>query len=230
LDGKLITEHGPEADAASEESIYSVPEERRMALEYYKNNVLHFFVPSALISAALLAGGPEPVGLKRLRDRVQQLSRLFKYEFMYRADATFDEIFEDTLAEMLAGGELERLADTVRVTDERLEDVTFYASLIRTYFESYRLAVRGAGALLERPLSRKDWVKRTLATGRRMYLAGEIELHESLSKLRLDNAVRSLRDFGVIAYAEGDALTTGDEVRDQETLDALEAQLAVSLP
>jgi glycerol-3-phosphate O-acyltransferase len=226
IDGKLITR-----DGEGEDAIYGVPDERRMALEYYKNNVLHFFVPSALISAAIVAGGGEPTGVEKLRHRVRQLSRLFKYEFMYRADATFDEIFDDALAEMLRAGELERLADRIRPVDgEGSEMIVFYAEMIRTYFESYRLAVRGATMVLDRSVSRKEWVKKTLATGRRMYLEGEIELHESLSKLRLDNAVRSLKDLGLVRFLEGDLLGPGEEAPDRETLEQVEARLASSLP
>ena len=41
-----------------------------------------------------------------VRDRVQRLSRLFKHEFRFRADAPFTEIFADTLEGMRAAGEL----------------------------------------------------------------------------------------------------------------------------
>ena len=226
IDGKLIARDGAEKDA-----IYRVPDERRMALEYYKNNVLHFFVPSALISAALVAGGAEPIGVEKLRHRVRQLSRLFKYEFMYRADATFDDIFDDALSEMLQAGELERLADRIQPAEDQAgEMIVFYAEMVRTYFESYRLALRGAVTLIDRTVGRKEWVKKTLATGRRMYLEGEIELHESLSKLRLDNAVQSLKDLGLVRFLEGDLLGAGEEAPDRETLEQLEARLASSLP
>jgi glycerol-3-phosphate O-acyltransferase len=223
MDGKLMTRHGDGDDA-----IFSVPEERRIAIEYYKNNVLHFFVPSAMIAAAVMASDGEPLGEVLLRERVRQLSRLFKYEFMYRADATFDDIFEDTLSQMLAAGELERVADRIQAAEgEAAEQIASYARMLRTYFETYRLAVRGARVLLDGPMGKKDWVKRTLTTGQRMYLAGELELRESLSKMRLDSALDALKDLGVIRIRDGSEIALGAEIDGPATLEELEARLAV---
>ena len=95
LDAKLMT-----TTEAGGERVHAVPDERRIALEYHKNTVLSFFVPQALISNALSVEDG-PLEVSTLRERVERLSRLFKYEFMYRADATFDEIFDDALQTML---------------------------------------------------------------------------------------------------------------------------------
>ena len=228
VDGKLMTV----ADADDgQEPIYSVPEERRIALEYYKNNILHFFVPSALISAGLVVRGGEPVSRHTLRERVLALSRLFKYEFMYRADAEFEEIFDDALGKMIAAGEVMQIADTVRAADgDASKNITTYAMMIRTYFETYRLAIRGLELLQNGSMSRKDWLKKTLALGQRMYLAGELELRESLSKARLENTMRSLRDHQLLATEDEDTLSLGKEAGGVTGLRALEQRLAASLP
>jgi glycerol-3-phosphate O-acyltransferase len=198
-DGKLVTQHGDGRDA-----VFTVPEERRLALEYYKNNILHFFVPSALISTALLVTDEEDaVSEHTLRERVRKISRLFKYEFMYRADKDFDEIFEDALEGMLRAGEVERFVDRVRPAEGRPgQRVRIYAAMIRSYFEAYWL---GAKALTELPpggLPKKDWLKRALAVGQRLYLAGEIQDRESISKPKLENALLALKDHGLLKQNE----------------------------
>jgi glycerol-3-phosphate O-acyltransferase len=196
-DGKLVTQHGEGKDA-----VYTVPEERRLALEYYKNNILHFFVPSALISAALLVEGKEPVSEHTLRERVRKVSRLFKYEFMYRADRDFDEIFDDALEAMLRAGEVERFVDRVRVADGKVgARLEVYAVMVRPYFEAYLVAARGAAELVEEGLPRKDWLKRTLALGQRLYLAGEIEERESISQPKFENAITALKDHELLALS-----------------------------
>jgi glycerol-3-phosphate O-acyltransferase len=194
-DGKLATQHGEGRDA-----VYAVPEERRPALEYYKNNVLHFFVPSALISAALLVQDEdEAVSEHSLRERVRKISRLFKYDFMYRADTDFDQIFSDALNDMLRAGELERLVDRVRPADgARGERIRIYAQMLRTYFEAYFLAAKGLLGLPAEGVARKDWLKRTMTMGQRLYLAGELENRESLAKPKLETALSALRDHGLV--------------------------------
>ncbi len=230
LDAKLIVEH--QADGThSAEPIYSVPHDRRLALEYYKNNILHFFVPNALIASALLLDDTEPVSETVLKERVRRLSRLFKFEFMYRADAPFDDIFEDALSGLLAAGEVERLADHVRPAGGRAgHRLATYAELLRTYFESYRVALRGAELLLEAPLGRKEWLKKTLAIGQRMFLAGEIELGESLSRPKLETAIQALRDHGLLALGELDTLKPGPEATALSDLRGVAASLAKYTP
>jgi glycerol-3-phosphate O-acyltransferase len=197
-DGKLVTQHGEGRDA-----VYTVPEERRLALEYYKNNILHFFVPMALISTALLVDEEEAVSEHTLRERVRKISRLFKYEFMYRADADFDEIFDDALADMLRAGELERFVDRVRPAEGAPgERVKVYAAMIRTYFEAYLLAAKALGEFGTSNLSRKEWLKRTLLLGQRLYLAGELQDRESISKPKLENALLALKDHGLLKASE----------------------------
>jgi len=194
LEGRLVTQHGEGAEA-----VYSVPEERRLALEYYKNNVLHFFVPSALISAAMLVEPEESVSITVLRERVRKISRLFKYEFMYRADTDFAEIFDDALESMQQAGEVERFVDSVRPADgAKGQQLKFYAIMVRTYFEAYLLAARGLAELPSEGRDKKDWLKRTLALGQRLYLAGELEDRESISKPKLETAITALKDHGLL--------------------------------
>ncbi len=170
-DAKLV-----ESKEVDGERIHAVPESRRLGLEYHKNTILHFFVPSALISTVLVQQGA-PIAEEELRERVARLSRLFKYEFMYRADASFEEIFDDALETMIEAGEVTRTPDGLGAVEGTLVDV--YATMLRTYFESCLLTVRSLEGLRE-SVKKKEWVKQTLARGHKMYAAGELELRESI--------------------------------------------------
>ncbi len=218
-DAKLV-----ETKLVDGERIHAVPDGRRLGLEYYKNNILHFFVPSALIGAALVLQKGAPLEEPTLRERVARLSKLFKYEFMYRADATFDEIFDDTLTTMIAAGEVARVEGGIRAVEGSL--VPVYATMLRTYFESYRLAVRALEGLREEgSVKTKDWLKRALSRGNKMYLAGEIELRESLSRPKLETALSALRDFGLVRLT-GEAVEPGAALSDDEALSAFERRIA----
>jgi glycerol-3-phosphate O-acyltransferase len=220
LDARLIIAHdtGPEP-------IYTIHSERRIALEYYQNTIINFFVPRALISAALLVDTEEWVDIARLNDRVQQLSRVFKHEFMYRTDATFDEIFRDALRDMVKDGEVEVRDGYAQATEGAMRlRLSRYATMLQTFFESYLLALRGAEIVLDGPIPKKDWYKRTLALGQQMYLAGEIERRESLSKLKLETALKALQDYRLIQVND-DTLERGEGVESVADLHALEPKL-----
>jgi glycerol-3-phosphate O-acyltransferase len=221
----LFTEGGLiETRHVDGERIHSVPSARRLALEYHKNTILHFFVPSALISAALETAGDEPVEEATLRERVARLSKLFKYEFMYRADASFDEIFEDALRTMLDAGEVERLDGRLRAVPG--SPVPIYAGMLRTYFESYRLALRALERVrADGPVKTKDWIKQTLARGNKLYHAGEIELRESLSRPKLESALSAFRDLGLVRLTS-ETIEPAPGLADDEALPALDRRLS----
>ena len=224
LDGKLLARHGEGANA-----VYTVPEERRLAVEYYKNNILHFFVPRALIASGIFSEPQAPTTDEELRRRVLYLSRLFKHDFMYRADAGFDEIFDENIRRMLDEGELVRDGNQIVASDnEAGRRVVLYSNMVRTYFESYRLAVRGVSLLRQGAMTKREWTKRTLSIGQRMYLSGEIELRESLSKHRLEAALHALKEQRVIRLQSGDMVSTADQADDG--LAVLEAELAGATP
>ena len=230
VDAGLVEEH-----ETGGETIYRVPGRRRMALEYYKNNILHFFVPTALVANALRVGA-EPVAASELEERVARLAELFRHELNVTEDP--HELVAEALSDMERNGEVERMADHVRVGDaDAGRDVETYADMLSSYFEAYLLAVRSAsglprkgGALEEdktEGVGRKEWVKKTLELGQRMYLAGELEHRESISKPKLETAIRALKEHGLLEYGPMDTLFAGDA--DPETFDRVQQQLSAFL-
>lgn len=205
------------------ERIHTVPDARRLALEYHKNTILHFFVPSALIANALVLQRGEPLDEETLRERVARLSRLFKYEFMYRADATFDEIFDDALGTMIDAGEITRTDAGLVAVEATL--LPLYATMLRSYFEGYRLAVCALAALpRERSIKKKDWIKQTLALGQKMFLAGELEQRESISRPKLENALLAMKDFDLVKLTS-DSIEPGPALAEDGALAAFERRI-----
>ncbi len=213
-DAELLSVHYP-AEVGSRQrarpragrgAIYTIPEDKRLALDGSKNIILHFFVERALVSMALLLAPGPPLAGSEARSRVQELSRLFKHEFRFRADASFDTIFEETVAAMVADGDLVRTGDALNTGTGRdgwsgHQWLMTYSALLRNFVESYRIAARGLAGLSNGPLDVKDLLKQTLATGRRMYLSGEVERAEAISKPLLQNAFAAFQDLGYVTRA-----------------------------
>jgi glycerol-3-phosphate O-acyltransferase len=177
-----------------DDAVYVVPDEGRTSIDLSKNVIVHFFVPYGLIASSI-SGSSVPV--KVLRDRVQHLSRLFKYEFMFRADASYEQIFDETLRDLVAEGSLRVEGDEVRVVDE--ERVDLYAASIASFLEAYRIAARSLTILTKGSQSQKDLVKKSIATGKRMFLSGEIARREAIQRPVLENAIASFLDQGILA-------------------------------
>jgi glycerol-3-phosphate O-acyltransferase len=244
---------------AGGDAVYVVPDEGRLSLDLAKNVIVHFFVDRALVATVLLASGALRMDVDTLRERVQSLSRLFKYEFLFRADASFDTIFDETLDAMVKAGELVRtrapspsgratlepapggrpnperqssgsLAEHVQPAGEAgRAQVVLYAQIVRNFLESYRIAARGLTALLKGPMTPKDLTKRAITTGDRMFLAGEIERREAISRPVLDNAYLSFVDQGYLTREDG-KLTLPESYASPATVRTIEAKIAGLLP
>ena len=217
--------------------MYVVPDDKRLNLDLSKNIIVHFFVPRALVATAISSSArqrptarsrqtlrppsaAEPpseapvsrisaVARATLEERVRNLSRLFKFEFMFRADATFEQNFSETLGEMVSAGEL-ALATNGDVGPGPGHDgwsgeswIDFYASVARTFLESYRVAARGLSVLLKGPAAQKDLAKRALTAGERMFLAGEIARPEAITRPTIANAYLAFVDQGYVSISQG---------------------------
>ncbi|MSP25507.1 MAG: hypothetical protein EXR75_10150 [Myxococcales bacterium] len=217
--GGLVAQHVPGQMLAEQKQrarlytgvdvIFTVPENKRVRLDFAKNHILHFLVDRALVAVALTSSSTPSLHPERtleiatLRVRVLELSRLFKREFMFRADAAFEQIFDDVLGGMLARGELVRRDDLIGpgAGHEGLDGdgwLDFYAATLRNYFEAYVVAARGLEALLKGPLSKKELVMRALKTGQRMFLRGEIERAEAVARTTIENAFEVFVEQGYL--------------------------------
>ena len=185
--------------------------------------------PEAPVSAPVSRISPLPRAT--LEERVRNLSRLFKFEFMFRADATFEQNFAETLGEMAAAGEL-LLAPNGDVAPGRGHDgwsgeawIDFYASVARTFLESYRVAARGLSVLQKGPASQKDLVKRSIAAGERMFLAGEIARPEAVTRSTIANAYLAFADQGYVSVSQG-KVTLTESFATPAAVAAIESKIA----
>lgn len=225
VDADLVEVHHPDDPVLreatpSEHATYVVPPSKRLLLDTSKNIIIHFFVERALVATALLAAPQKTESRLWVRDRVQALSRLFKFEFRFRADSPFDQIFEETLARMLEDGELGMEGELLVVGPGReqwsgMDWLLSYAALLRNFLEGYWVAARALTELVKLPLVEKDLLKRGIALGNRAFLAGELERPEAVSKSILANAFLAFVDHGFVVVRD-DKLDLADGLSSAE--------------
>lgn len=165
-----------------------------------------------------------------MRERVQSLSRLFKLEFMFRADAPFERIFDDTTGDMAARGELVVTGDALALGPghDGLDGrgwVTFYAAVVRNFLEAYRVAARAARVLVRGPLTEKELAEKALRIGEQMFLGGEIERAEAVSQPTLENAFSAFVEQGYLKRSDG-KLGLAESFSSEEAAGTIEARVA----
>ncbi|MCC6648221.1 MAG: 1-acyl-sn-glycerol-3-phosphate acyltransferase [Polyangiaceae bacterium] len=239
--GELVLAHVPGESLAGDarrraaiytgdDVVYTVADDKRLTLSLAKNIILHLFASRALVSTALLMPGEAAPTVETVRERVRMLSRLFKYELMFRADASFDAIFLETLADMERDGELSRdAADTFAFGGGHHGEtgegwVRFYAEVLRPFIEGYQVAARAAASLQKGPATAKDLVKRALVTGERMFLSGEIGRREAVARPLFETALEALVDHQYLAREDG-KLALAPTFASGEAVTAIEARV-----
>jgi len=162
---------------------YAVPPQRRAELDFYRNNVIHHFIPYAIIAATMIArpaaAGQDGVAAptRGIEQDARWLSRLLKLEFIYRAGTRFEAIFAETHAAMV------RLGLTAPDAEE---GIAFLAEMVRPLLDAYRAAAATLGGWSGG--DQRSFVAAALERAREEAATGGA-LPESVSKTTLENAV-----------------------------------------
>jgi glycerol-3-phosphate O-acyltransferase len=203
-DGDLEVRAGGGSGAFSVETgrpldeIYTVPEERRPRLAYYRNNAIHLFVADGLIALALAGAAKHGlVDVEDLRARTLALSRLLKLEFSYRVGEPFEAIFDHTLAGLKSAGLVAEDVEGIHAIAGQQQRLTLLAGQVWDFVESYLIAARGL-ELLSAPMIEKDFVKRVHDLGEKMFFTGEVSRREACVRANYANALAYFRERGFV--------------------------------
>ena len=190
-------------DQAKGETMFLPVDERRVQLAYYKNTLMNLVAPRALVTCAVLRGG-EDRSETAVGARALFLSRLLKFEFIYRVDARFETIFSETVDRLVGAGLLAREAGALRpASAAAIPTLEFLADLLRDYLQSYLLAALTLEDVAKSgPMDRKVFVRAALETGRLEFLSGRLDAAEAISRTTLENALAYLLDQRVLEERE----------------------------
>lgn len=182
--------------------VIHVPPERRVSLDFYRNNSLHWFLVPSLLSAELLAGGSGPDGVEAAVDFWLDLYRI---EFPAPAGADRAALVARVLGAYRDAGALG--ADGVVVRTHPLLAVT--AGVLDACHEPYWLVARVLARLESQGASEKTLLERIDSSYAAGFLLGEVRKPEGQSVITLRNALQRFVDAGCIAEARRPARRLG---------------------
>jgi glycerol-3-phosphate O-acyltransferase len=217
---------------AGHDVVYTVPDEARSRLDLAKNAIIHFFVDRSIVSIAMLGLGSSRVDRGRLAERALYLAKLFAHEFIFRGSRTPEEAVAATIDDMIAAGELEATASGIAFGSGPPGDgfdgaraCAAHARHLDDFIEAYRVAARTLRVLVHGPLGDKELSTRALAVGRQMFLGGEIDRREAVSRPTIDNAFHAFVDLGYVKRSL-DRIELAPDHRSPEAVRRVEAEIA----
>jgi glycerol-3-phosphate O-acyltransferase len=169
-----------------EGGIIHVPDEKRINLDFYKNNSVHLFVVPSLVSHALLRG----VGHDRLTDDVWWWLELFRNEFVLPGRDALTARCGDLAGRMGGpsagdGGSFEAINPFAVAT----------APILQNFREAYWVAAKTLRALRPEGATEKGLLEQMHRTYRASLLLGVLRKPEGNTTVTLQNALGRLREL-----------------------------------
>jgi glycerol-3-phosphate O-acyltransferase len=170
--------------------VLHVPAGKRVNLDFYKNNTIHFFLVPSLLTRALLAGVPSDA----LAQEIAWWLDLYRWEFPLpeRGEALGMDVtrwitwYRERGA--LVGDTLVRDHPIVRATSGVLEN----------FREAYAVAARTIAAQREWPITRQALLQRMRRQFQTSLLLGEAQKPEGNNVMLFGNALTRLAEMGYV--------------------------------
>jgi glycerol-3-phosphate O-acyltransferase len=236
LDDHIIEEISLEEAGTEEklEDFYTLKEENRTRIGFYKNSIIHYFMPLAYYSLVLLdmSRAGSHIDKDTLETGYRYIKDLFLREFMLSDDGeaemrTSDRIYEFMVYEKLLIVE----GDRILINADRREVLQFYGKIVREYLESYLIVLKALLPVKRESINRRDFIKDVRKRGIRMFHLGEVQLAESLSLSNYNNAVSKLADYDILreegAGTKDSELRIVDQSKAQELSDRIREYLEI---
>jgi len=176
-----------------EGTIFTLDESRRAPLNYYKNNILHYFLPVSLVASVFRMFRIDRLPEAGLLDGIGFLMGVFQREFIFPPVEPTRQIWEMT-GELL----LDRRGSLARdgqgmILNQDPPSLDYLSELLLNFFESYYLVFHAAAQFLESgEVEEKDFFKNLLEGADRLYRRGDLQRIESKSIFVFRNAISSL--------------------------------------
>ncbi len=179
---------------------YRISENRRNALDYYKNISISHFIPAAFTALAILEKDAFQFSAADLHDSYRHLQDLFCEEFNPDPAHPPAYVVRKTVKAFIDNAILVPhpvMPDTYNLSSEGFRKLVFFAGYLEPFMESYRTALVYFAKNRRGRHPKTKMLKKMLTIGNRMVRQGEIRLKESISKANYDNAIGFFTKNGV---------------------------------
>lgn len=179
-----------EDKVGEDEMFYYAEEDKKMELEYYKNSIIHYFVPHSFVALSLLSGTEQIKGMDNIKSDCIFLINLFRKEFIF--DKEKDLIKEiDSVIDYFKNSKLllknEDNSGFI-ITKLGFDKLPIWASLTKSFLESYWVATKCLMQQKDKEHKKESLLKDMTYLGKKFYKLGVISIG-ALSQISFQNAI-----------------------------------------
>jgi len=202
VQNKILEKSTTELTTASESNpLFKISDQRRPALEYYKNNSVFCFIPGAFTAMAILYADAFQFSAGELHKSYEFLQDLFANEFVFENELPVEHKVRKTLKSFIDDAILmphPTLPETYNITSAGYRKLYMFAGFLVPFLDSYWVVLNYMMHYTKQPIFEvKDYIKKIQAMGNRMYKRNEITRKEALTRINYQNAVTYFTSKGI---------------------------------
>ena len=201
VQSKFIEKVDAKQEDIEGETEFKINLHKRAALSYYQNSCIAFFIPAAITGLVILAKDAFQFSAVDLHNEYRFIQEFFKNEFAYDVDRTPEYFVRKNIKAFIDDAMLmphRSLPDTYQLTSAGYRKLRQFSSFLKTYFESYWIALNYFMRVSKKELDKKERLKKVpVAAGAKMYKEKAVERVEALSKINYANAVDYFNYHGI---------------------------------
>lgn len=186
-----------------EENFYTLEGANRAHLDYYKNNILHFFV-SLTCFAKIIAQveNGTTITMEHAIRKYELLKKLFENDFTFSSRVTIEEHLRRVMRFCADKGMIHTDDDfctfTKSISDLNNGEFGAYLGLLDNFLESHLIALRYLKHNRFEGLDIKNLIRDILEKSRPLYLKDDLHHPEALNRFNLENSLKFCASIGLL--------------------------------
>lgn len=232
---KIIEELG--IDSRKEDDIikgfYSISEENRTRVGFYKNSIVHYFVPISFTALSILSlEKKENITREMVRSEYNYIKDLFRNEFIFPDEAVGGLDIANYIDKYLSDKTVisKNKSGKISLKDSGIMKIKFFAGIMRDHFESYYVVLDTLLNSGKEKFDRDKLLRNIRKNGIRLYHMGEVHLAESLAVPYYLNAISRFTDNGILKGGKDRTkadITVSDNVLAQSQITKIKEYLVI---
>ena len=222
-----------------EETFYTLEPQHRSQLDFYKNNILHFFI-SLSCFCKILAAIPNgsTVSLELVIKKYETFKKLFVNDFTFSARVSIEAHLHRVLVFMAECGMIQSANDfatfTKTLNPSHQGDFDLYSRLVDNFLESHLVALRYLKLNRFESTDAKVLMKDILEKSKPLYLKDDLKYPEAANRFNLENSIKFCSDVGLVQTQNKDSKITYTTTHDADLItswiDTIQSFLTTTSP
>ncbi len=187
------------SDEPSEQTFYTVNEQERVSLEFYKNSLVNYFWPASILATILIRRNTPPTEVTTdMREEFHRLKDLLSKELIVDPLKSEEQILDETFAFFKEQGWVKSDEDRTPDKADTLP-LECFKGILTDLLTVYRLVLVTSESLGDEGTSQREFRKRMAQTARAMSEEENPRI-PSLSAATITNALLRFRELGILHY------------------------------